>query len=125
MERLYELSQGHPWLVNAMANQVVNLDVEDRAVAVTAEHVEVAKETILLDGRSHVDSLAARLREDRVRGVMEPMVAGGRAIGDTLDDDFAYVLGLGLIAKIDGKYQIANPIYRELILRMLSNDRQV
>ena len=70
--------------------------------------------------RSHVDSLAARLREDRVRRVLAPMLAGGRAIGDPLHDDFSYVLGLGLIAKIDGEYQIANPIYRELIPRMLS-----
>ena len=120
MELIYELSQGHPWLVNAMANQVVNLEVEDRAVAVTAEHVVAAKETILLEGSSHVDSLAARLHEARVRRVMEPMLAGGRAIGDPLHDDFSYVLGLGLIAKIDGEYQIANPIYRELIPRMLS-----
>ena len=92
MELIHELSLGHPWLVNAMANQVVNLEVEDRAVAVTAEHVEAAKETIILARRSHVDSLAARLHEDRVRRVIEPMLAGGRAIGDTLHDDFSYVL---------------------------------
>ena len=125
MELIYELSQGHPWLVNAMADQVVNRDVEDRAVTVTADHVEAAKETIILAWRSHVDSLAARLHEDRVRRVMEPMLAGGRAIGDTLNDDFSYVMGLGLIANIDGEHQIANSIYREIIPRVLSYDQQV
>ena len=94
-------------------------------MAVTAEHVEAAKETIILARRSHVDSLAARLHEDRVRRVIEPMLAGGRAIGDMLNDDFSYVMGLGLIANIDGEHQIANPIYREIIPRVLSYDQQV
>ena len=44
-------------------------------MAVTAAHVEAAKETIISERRSHVDSLAARLHEDRVRRVIEPMLA--------------------------------------------------
>ena len=43
MDLTYQLSQGHPWLVNAMADQPVNRDVNDRSVAVTAEHAEAAK----------------------------------------------------------------------------------
>ena len=125
MDLIFELSQGHPWLVNAMADQVVNRDVEDRSISVTQDHVEAAKETIILERRSHVDSLAARLHEDRVRRVIAPMLAGERASGDTLHDDFAYVLGLGLIAKIRGKFRIANPIYREIIPRVLSYEHQM
>ena len=43
MDLTYQLSQGHPWLVNAMADQAVNRDVKYWSVAVTAEHVEAAK----------------------------------------------------------------------------------
>ncbi len=46
-----------------------------RYVAVTVAHVEAAKETIILERRSHADSLAARLHEDRVRRGIEPLLA--------------------------------------------------
>jgi hypothetical protein len=120
----YELSQGHPWLVNALADQIVNRDVRDRRVAITAAHVEAAKETIILDRRTHIDSLVAKLREPRVRRILDPMLAGEQTAEDGLDDDFAYVLGLGLIRLRERKYEIANPIYREVIPRALTWIRQ-
>lgn len=122
---IYELGQGHPWLTNALADQIMRKDVKDRSVAITAAHVEAAKETIILERRSHIDSLIARLREDRVRRVLDPMLVGDQAHSDELHEDFAYVLGLGLIRKVQGRYQIANPIYREVIPRALNYDRQM
>lgn len=122
---IYELGQGHPWLTNAMADQIVRRDVKDRSVPITAAHVEAAKETIILERRSHIDSLVARLREDRVRRVIDPMLAGERPAGDMLDDDLAYVLGLGLVQKRAGMMDIANPIYREVIPRALTYAQQV
>lgn len=122
---IYELGQGHPWLTNAMADQIVRKDLKDRSLPITAAHVEAAKETIILERRSHIDSLIARLREDRVRRVLDPMLSGTQAQHDVLDDDFAYGLGLGLIRKIKGHYQVANPIYREVIPRALSYNQQM
>jgi hypothetical protein len=124
VERAQELSQGHPWLVNALADQIVERDVEDRSVAITAAHVDAAKEALILERRTHIDSLIARLREPRVRRILDPMLAGGQTPEDVLDDDFAYVRGLGLIRLHDGKYEIANPIYREVIPRALTFIRQ-
>jgi hypothetical protein len=125
VERIFYLSQGHPWLVNAIADQVVNRDVEDRAVAVTAAHVEAAKETIIVERRSHIDSLVARLREPRVRRILEPMLVGGETPDEVLDDDFAYVCGLGLVRAQRGRFEIANPVYREVVPRALTYVRQM
>jgi len=122
--RIYDLSQGHPWLVNALADQIVDRDVKDRSVAITTAHVEAAKETIILDRRTHIDSLVAKLREPRVRRILDPMLAGGQTAEDVLDDDFAYVSSLGLIRLRGGKHEIANPIYREVIPRALTFIRQ-
>ncbi|MCX4245955.1 AAA family ATPase [Paraliomyxa miuraensis] len=122
--RIWELGGGHPWLTNALADQIVRRDVGDRAVEITAEHVEAAKETIILERRTHIDSLVARLREDRVRRVIAPMLTGGSVGGDTLDDDFTYVLGLGLVRLERGQWVIANAIYREVIPRALTFVRQ-
>ena len=119
-----ELSQGHPWLVNALADQATRRDVKDRAVAVTAEHIERAKETIILERRTHIDSLLARLHEARVRGVLEPMLVGDHLPASGLDDAVAYVANLGLIRRSEGRWQVANPIYREIIPRALNNTIQ-
>ena len=124
MHRIWELGQGHPWLTNALADQIVRRDLNDRRIPITAAHVESAKETIILERRSHVDSLIARLREPRVQRVLDPMLSGGQTSSDVLDDDFAYVTGLGLIRLFKGRFEIANPIYREVVPRALTFIRQ-
>ncbi len=120
-----ELSQGHPWLVNALADQVVSRDVRDRSVTVTAAHVDAARETIIVERRTHIDSLIHKLREPRVRKILDPMLAGNEMGDDVLDDDLAYLLGLGIVRVRAGKVEIANPIYREVIPRALTYMRQI
>jgi hypothetical protein len=123
--KISALGGGHPWLTNALADQIVRRDVKDRAVEITATHVDAAKETLILERRTHIDSLVARLREDRVRRVIAPMLTGGRASHDVLDDDFAYVVGLGLVRERGGRYEIANSIYAEVLPRALTHAHQL
>lgn len=123
-DSIFALSEGHPWLVNALADQIVDRDLPDRGAEVLATHVEAAKETIILERRTHIDSLIARLHEPRVRRILDPMIAGETTAGDVLDDDFAYVMGLGLIREKLGTFEIANPVYREVIPRALTYVRQ-
>jgi hypothetical protein len=123
--RIWDLGRGHPWLTNALADQIVRRDVPDRAVEVTVAHVEVAKETIILERRTHIDSLVARLREERVRRILAPMLVGARTAEDVLDDDFAYVVGLGLLRARGGRYEIANAVYAEVLPRALTHVQQL
>ncbi len=123
--RIFYLSQGQPWLVNSLADRIVDRDLQDRSLPVKVEHVDAAKEAIILERRTHIDSLIARLREPRVRKIIDPMLAGERTAGDVLDDDFSYVLGLGLIRVHERRYEIANPIYREVIPRAISLVQQM
>jgi hypothetical protein len=109
----------------AFRTVIEKLDLPDRTLPVTAEHVEAAKETIIRERRTYIDSLAAKLREPRVRRIIDAMLAGDRTPGDMLDDDFAYVLGLGLIRAREGHYEIANPIYREVVPRALTFIQQM
>ena len=125
VQRIWELGEGHPWLTNALAAEIVDRDVEDRSVPITAAHVEVAKERIILERRSHIDSLVARLREPRVRKILEPMLTGELLPADLLDDDLAYVVGMGIITLRSGTARIANRVYREVIPRALTFVQQV
>jgi hypothetical protein len=85
--------------------------------------VDKAIQTIILRRDTHIDSLLERLKEDRVRRVIEPMLLGEK-FSDRLSDDYQYTMDLGLIKNIEGKIQPANPIYGEVIARTLSYDAQ-
>ena len=119
--RVAELSGGHPWLVNALARELV----EEMGVTgtITTAEVDVAKERLILARATHLDSLVAKLGEARVRRVIEPILAGETPpFDEVFDDDVAYVVDLGLVAR--APLRIANPIYVEVIARVLSAPAQ-
>jgi len=120
LDRVMELSGGQPWLVNALAKEVVEEMAVPASEPVTVHHIEEAKERLILARATHLDSLVARLHEDRVRRVVEPLVSGGLlTTADTYDDDISYLRDLGLVAA-DNPVRMANPIYREVTVRVLS-----
>jgi type II secretory pathway predicted ATPase ExeA len=116
----FELTQGQPWLVNALAKEIVEEMVTDKNVAITPEHIHAAKEILIKRQDTHLDSLAERLREPRVKAIIEPILAG-LELGDVPNDDIQFVIDLGL-CKMDplGGLAIANPIYREVLPRVLT-----
>jgi hypothetical protein len=116
--RAFDYSQGQPWLVNALAREVTEEIGLAAPEPVTAEHLDLARERLILARATHLDSLAARLAEPRVRRVVEPLIAGDLIQLDPYDDDLAYLRDLGLIAQ-GRQARIANPIYREVIVRVL------
>ncbi len=85
--RVFELSQGQPWLVNALADYAVDRLVRDRSLPVTQAHIDVSKEALITERRSHLDALVARLREPRVKRVIDPMLAGALLPAEGIEDD--------------------------------------
>jgi hypothetical protein len=119
-----EQTQGQPWLVNAVVREIIiEMLQSDYTQLITAQLVKDAIQTIILRRDTHIDSLLIRLKEDRVRAVIEPMISGEDFDG-RMSDDYQYVIDLGLIKSIRGKIQPANPIYGEVIARTLSYDVQ-
>jgi hypothetical protein len=121
VDQAFELTQGQPWLVNALARQLVQVLVPDPAQPIARPDVDRAKEILIERQDTHLDSLVDKLREPRVRAIIEPMLAG-RALGEVPDDDRRYVVDLGLVRKTEkGGLDVANPIYREVIVRELAS----
>jgi hypothetical protein len=117
--RAVELTAGQPWLVNALAQEVVEEMAVPVTEPVTVDHMDQAKERLILARATHLDSLAAKLAEPRVHRVIEPVLAGELLELDPYDDDLRYTCDLGLIApKLP--VRIANPIYHEVIARVLT-----
>jgi hypothetical protein len=126
LERVWTLTQGQPWLVNALAYEACFEIGEgrDRARAIDIALIDQAKENLILRRVTHLDQLAHKLREPRVRRVIEPMLAG-TALGNVPQQDIEYLLDLGLCRLgPDQRLVIANPIYREVLPRALSYTAQ-
>ena len=124
LDAVREQTQGQPWLVNALANEACfeNEAGRDRSRAITAESILAAREALIVRRDTHLDQLAAKLREDRVRRVIEPLLTGA-SVNDFTVEDRDYVRDLGLIAR-DDPVRMANPIYREVVPRELTSTVQ-
>ena len=79
-----------------------------------------AREELIRSRQTHLHQLADKLREERVRRVIGPILSGDTRTDKEKagPDDLEYVRDLGLVAR-RGAARIANPIYREVIPREL------
>jgi len=121
---IWEWTQGQPWLVNALAYEACfkNEAGRDRSRSIDAAAIGAAREQLIVRRETHLDQLADKLKEERVRRVVEPLLSGGEA-HSLPPDDLMYVRDLGLISP-DDPVCIANPIYREVIPRDLTYTTQ-
>ena len=118
LEAVWTQTQGQPWLVNALCAGACfdNKAGRDRSRSIEADDVYAAREELILSRRTHLDQLAHKLEEERVRQVVEPILSGGEVQHD--GRDLEYVRDLGLLAP-DSPPRMANPIYREVVPREL------
>jgi len=117
----WDYTSGQPWLVNALLSfcSFRTKEGKKRNNIITAQMFEAAKRELILRRDTHIDQLADKLKEDRVRRVIEPMLEGEKFTEGVFNTDIEYCKDLGLIKKTEDGYQIANAIYRKIIPREL------
>jgi hypothetical protein len=123
---VYDQSKGQPWIVNSLFKRATLqiLDAESTET-VTVEHIQTAREQMVLARETHLDALAYRLEDPEIRRVIEslmtgepnPLLAGG--------EPFRMCLDLGLVTIENGTPVVANPIYREVLARQLTYATQL
>ncbi|GAB6163623.1 hypothetical protein JCM12298_27830 [Desulfothermus naphthae] len=126
IDYVWELTEGQPWLVNALG-YVACFELKkarDRNKIITKDFITEAKEKIILERYTHIDQLADKLKEDRVQRVIEAILEGDKNPEDIPVDDILYVEDLGLI-KTRPNLRISNKIYQEIIPRELTFSTQV
>lgn len=126
VNKVQVMTGGHPWLVNAIAAEMVEkICLKNYQLPLTPAMAEDAAQQIILRRDTHIDSLLERLQEERVRKIIEPILLGE---GDSIQresNDFQLVRDMGLIRDDCGTLRIANPIYNEVIARTLNADLQL
>ena len=121
LETVWTRTRDQPWLVNALAWEACfwNEAGRNRARPITAADILDAQEQLIARRETHLDQLADKLREDRVRRVVEPLLSGAEESAFSARD-LEYVRDLGLVAQHD-PVRIANPIYAEVVPRELTS----
>ena len=122
---IWEATEGQPWLVNALGYEVTMKMKEnrDRSIRIIPEMIYKAQENIIYRRETHIDILIDKLREERVRRVIGPILANEEEADESIipSDDVQYVIDMGLIKVERGKpRRIANGIYKEIIPRELT-----
>ena len=122
----YDYTRGQPWLVNALAYETC-FEIKagkNRQNPITPDLIREAKENLIKRRVTHLDQLADKLKEPRVRSIIAPLMQGDE-MGDTVQDHIDYCIDLGLIIRGPNGLEISNPIYREVIPRELTNITQI
>lgn len=126
---IWNATEGQPWLVNALGYEVTMeiRENRDRSVVITPEMIDRAQEQIIYRRDTHIDILIDKLKEPRVKRVIEPILANEDEPDEEKmgDEDILYVKDMGLVTKERGKpLRISNAIYREIIPRELTASTQ-
>lgn len=123
-EEIFRLSGGQPWLTNALARQMISKILkDDYSQPITLELLKDAKHQLILRRDTHLDSLVDKLKEDRVKNIVQTIINGDNLSYDILDDDIAYIRDLGIVSQ-SSPLEFANPIYAEIIPRIMSSPIQ-
>ncbi|MDQ1354497.1 MAG: hypothetical protein QG657_4806 [Acidobacteriota bacterium] len=119
-EEIFLLANGQPWLTNALANQIVSEILEnDFSREITPDMVWEAKNQLILRRDTHLDSLIDKLKEERVKSIVQAIINGDNIVFDSLNDRVMYVRDLGIVSQTD-PLRFANPIYAEIIPRVMA-----
>jgi ketosteroid isomerase-like protein len=126
LARVFDRTQGQPFLVNALADIAVTHLAPDRSAAIEVEAIDQAVVRLILSRRTHLANLAERLKEPRVARVVQSVLLGDEALEiNAGSDDFAYTQDLGLVRRGPQGAEVANPIYREVLVRELTVNEEL
>jgi hypothetical protein len=126
LDYVYDQSRGQPWIVNSLFQRATMrvLDESSRETVVL-DHVMEAREQMIQARETHLDALAYRLEDPRIRKVVETLMTGEPDINLASGEAFRLCLDLGLVAVIEGTPSVANPIYREVLAREVTYGAQL
>ena len=124
LDYVFEQSQGQPWIVNSLFKRAtLKILDEESAETVNRSHIELAREQMIMARETHLDALGERLKDPRIRRVVEPIITGEFTpdLGRT-NPDVMLAMDLGLVRwTSETGLTIANPVYEEILTRHLNS----
>ena len=124
IDYVYEQSWGQPWIANSLFKRAtMRVLKEDNYETVTLDHILKAREQMIQARETHLDALGVRLRDPKIKHVIESILVGNNDPGmGRTSPDVELAMDLGLIKwdNLTG-FTISNPIYEEILTRYLNS----
>jgi hypothetical protein len=115
---------GQPWIVNSLFMRATMRILEQESTeTVERKHIEEARAQMIEARETHLDALGERLRDPRIRRVVEPVITGefNPDLGRT-NPDVMLAMDLGLVQwTSETGLTISNPVYTEILTRHLNS----
>lgn len=119
VDRIFDLTNGAPFLVNSLASRVVEL-FEQRKGAITAADVDKARDVVLERRGGVLDEAVDRMRDPRFKALLEQVGSG--ILRDLSSEEARAAVDLGIIRETpEGAVAFANPMWKLLVARQLPN----
>jgi hypothetical protein len=126
LDYVYKQSRGQPWIVNSLFQRATMRILDTKSTeTVTIEHIQEAREQMILARETHLDTLAYRLEDPAIRRLVETFFSGELDINLANSEGFRLCRDLGLVDIEGGSPIIANPIYREVLARQITYSPQL
>ncbi|MDR0719448.1 MAG: PD-(D/E)XK nuclease domain-containing protein [Treponema sp.] len=123
LDYVYDQSRGQPWIVNSLFKRAtMRILDENSRETVTVDHIMEAREQMIQARETHLDALEVRLRDPKIRRVVESIIIGAVDPGiNRTNSDVQLAMDLGLISwTTETGFVIANPIYADILTRYLN-----
>jgi hypothetical protein len=121
LEYVYDQSRGQPWIVNSLFKRATMRVLQsDNYETLKLAHVKEAREQMVLARETHLESLAYRMEDTRIRKLMGTLITGGVDLDIANSETFRLCTDLGLVTLEKGVPCIANPLYREVLARQMT-----
>jgi len=111
VQRVHEVTNGHPWLVSMLARSMVEEIVRNRKRRIQLEHAEAAIQKLLASRNPNFESLFKNARQPRFFPIVLDLLAGRRSRYNIQRDDIDLGVKYGVFSEQDGQLVIANSIY--------------
>jgi len=124
LDYVYEQSWGQPWIVNSLFQRAtMRVLAEDNYETVAIDHLLAAREQMIQARETHLDALGVRLRDPRIRRIIESILVGNNdpEMGRS-NPNVELATDLGLIKwNTETGFTVSNPIYEEILTRYLNS----
>ncbi len=122
LDRVYEVTNGHPWLVSVLAKLLVEKIVPKRKQRIRPAHTESAIQDLLNSTNSNFDSLFKNARNPNLFPIVLDLLEGKQRRYNIQNDAIRLGVKYGIFAVKDRQLILANLIYTQALFKLFEGE---
>jgi hypothetical protein len=122
IDRVYRVTNGHPWLVSVLAKTMVENLVPNRRQRIQLEHAETAIQKLIASRNPNFESLFKNARNPRLFPMVLDLLEGKPRRYNIQSNEIDLGVTYGIFAEKDRQLILANQIYVQVLYQNFEED---